>query len=146
MMPATAIAPPRNRAAERVDRAGLNRPDVRSSTTRAVPTKKQIAQAANVAQYCTGERSVMASRTLETGANKSYSSGVRRVAASGAAPVLTSTNGDDEKTAVITSIPVNTSGHRYRDACRSLSVCKSSVESVQPRFGCVRYAHHLSLR
>ena len=121
----------------RADRAGLNRPDVRSSPTHAVPTKKQIAQVANVAQYCTGERSVMASRTLETGANRSYSSGVRRVAASGEAPVLTSTSGGDEKTAVITSIPVTTSGHRYRDACRSFSVCKSSVESVQPCFGCV---------
>jgi len=51
MMPATAIAPPRNLAAERVDRAALNRPDVRSSPTRAVATKKQIAQVARVAQY-----------------------------------------------------------------------------------------------
>jgi hypothetical protein len=40
---------------------------------------------------------------------------------------LTSTSGDNEKTAVITSDAVITSGHRYREIRRSLSVCTTLV-------------------
>jgi hypothetical protein len=57
---------------------------------------------------------------------------VRNVAAGVRPGLPTSTNGGNEKTAVIESIPVITSGHRYRDKRRSFRVCKSLVEKFGP--------------
>jgi hypothetical protein len=142
MMPATAIVPPRNPIAERAERAAVRRPN--ALRCRTIVAAKKIAQSANAAQYWPGERSVMASRTFEMGANRSYNSGIRSLAVSGEAPVATSTSGGNEKAAVITSIPVITSGHRYRDECRSFRVCKSSVEVFAPTVGA--YTRHVTCR
>ena len=85
---------------------------------------------ANVAQYWAGDRSVIVSSTVETGANRSYSSGAHKVAASGSAGSPTSINGGNEKTAVTDSIAVITSGHRYRETRRNFRVCKSLVDKL----------------
>jgi hypothetical protein len=75
---------------------------------------------------------VIASSTLEAGAIRSYSSGARKVAASGRAGLTTSTNGGNEKTAVIDSIAVITSGHRYRETRRNFRACKCLVAKFGP--------------
>ena len=92
---------------------------------------KQTAHRMNVAQYCAGERIVIASRMLEAGANRSYRNGVSRVAWGGKPGLATFTRGDNEKTAVIMSVAVITSGHRYREMRRNFSVCKSLVGVVR---------------
>ncbi len=97
----------------------------------------QSAQSANVAQYCAGERSVIASSAFEAGANRSYKNDVCRVAARGEAGLAMSTSGDNEKTAVITRVAVITSGHRYREMRRSFSVCKSPVEEGEAGRACL---------
>lgn len=48
-----------------------------------------------------------------------------------------STSGGNEKTAVIASIAVMASGHRYRDNRRNLRVCKSFDKEIIPLNACV---------
>src|SRR5450759_553365 len=111
MMPTTATVPPMKQSAALTNfRTPMS---ARKRARRDVQKpRKVIAQSANVAQNWAGDRSVSASRTLEIGATTSYASGVRRLAVTEASGRVTSTSGDNEKTAVITSVAVITSGHR----------------------------------
>ena len=63
---------------------------------------------------------------------------MRRVAWGGESGLATFTNGDNEKTAVIMSVAVITSGHRYRDMRRNFSVCKSLVKEVKSHWCVLR--------
>ena len=71
------------------------------------------------------------SRRLEAGANTSYSSGVRSVAAGAELTLAMSISGDNEKAAVISTVPVITSGHRYLETRRSFRVCKNLRDEVR---------------
>src|ERR1700724_537530 len=111
MMPMTATVPPMKQRTALRNLAGTK--PARERALRYVRRPRKIAaQSPKIAQYWAGVRSVRASRTLETGANASYPNGVRRLAVSGALARVTSINGDNEKTAVITIVAVITSGHR----------------------------------
>src|SRR6266446_10490816 len=109
MKPMTARVPPMKQRAARRNLVATNRARERALRFIQAP-RNRTAQSAKVAQYWAGERSVSASRTLETGANASYASGVRRLAVTDASGRVSSTSGGNEKTAVITSVAVITSG------------------------------------
>jgi hypothetical protein len=111
MMPRTATVPPMKPSAA-LTKFMAEKPARERARRYVQKPKKVTAQSAKVAQYWAGERSVSASRTFEIGANKAYASGVLRLAVTDASGWATSISGDNEKTAVITSAAVITSGHR----------------------------------
>src|SRR5450830_1628416 len=111
MMPKAATVPPTKPSAALTNFMAETPPRERARRYVQKP-KKVTAQSAKVAQYWAGERSVSASRTLEIGAKRSYARGVLRLAVTDASGWATSISGDNEKTAVITSVAVITSGHR----------------------------------
>src|ERR1700682_1017682 len=110
MMPTTARVPPR-KPSTALRNLVATKPTRERAQLYAQSPKEVAAHSAKVAQYWAGERSVSASRTLETGANTSYASGVRRLAVAGVSIRVSSVSGGNEKTAVITSVAVIASGH-----------------------------------
>src|SRR2546423_15361837 len=93
--------------------------------------RKHSAHRMNAATYCAGERIVIASRTLEMGASRSYRSDVRSIAAGGGSGFAMATSGGKEKTAVLPRGAVLTGGHPDPDTRRSLNLCNRLAGKVQ---------------